>query len=140
MIHVIRAGVIPLYFCIKSKKMKIHIDNQISTKEIKEKFSLTYPFLKLEFFKTAHQEGEGSGKADLINEDASINDIRKPDTEGDFVFTPENTVTELEQGFETKFGIHVQVFRKSKSLWLETTTTDNWSLKEQNETGKEMES
>ena len=41
---------------------------------------------------------------------------------------------------EDQYGIHVQVFRKSKSLWLETTATDNWSLREQNKTGKEMES
>lgn len=120
--------------------MKIHIDNHTTTNEIKEKFSLTYPFLKLEFYKTSHQEGEASGKVDLISEDVSINDIRKPETEGDFVFTPENTVTDLEQGFENKYGIHVQVFRKSRGLWLETTTTDDWTLKEQNETGKDMES
>jgi len=120
--------------------MKIHIDNHTTTKEIKDKFSRTYPFLKLEFYKVSHQEGEASGKADLIGEDLSINDIRKPDTEGDFVFTPENTVTDVEQGFESKYGIHVQVFRKSRGLWLETTTTDDWTLKEQNETGKDMES
>jgi len=120
--------------------MKIHIDNETTTNQIKDKFSRTYPFLKVEFYSKAHGEGEGSAKVDLISEDCSINDIRTKDNEGDFVFTPENTVSDVEQGFENTYGIHVQVFRKSKGIWLETTTTDAWSLKEQNETGKEMES
>ncbi len=60
--------------------------------------------------------------------------------EGDFILTPTSTVSEVEQGFETLFGIHTQVFRKSGRLWLETTSTDSWSLKEQNEVGLDMES
>lgn len=120
--------------------MKIHIDNDTTTTQVKEKFSRTYPFLKLEFYTKAHAEGEASAKIDLIGDELSIGEIRKVNVEGDFVFTPADTVNFVEQGFENKYGIHVQVFRKSKGLWLETTTTDDWSLKEQNETGQEMES
>ena len=120
--------------------MKIHIDKNTTTAQIKEKFSKTYPFLKLEFYKKAHAVGQASPKSDLIEEELPINEIRKPNSEGDFVFTPENTVNDVEQGFEKNYGIHVQVLRKSRGLWLETTATDDWTLKEQNETGKEMES
>ncbi len=120
--------------------MKIHIEDSSTTAEIKEKFSTFYPFLKLEFYTKAHKDNEGSKREDLIAGIKEIKDIRTVHNEGDFIITPSSTVTEVEQGFETLFGVHVQVFRKSGRLWLETTATDSWSLKEQNEVGMDMES
>jgi len=120
--------------------MKIHIEDTTKTEDIKSKFSQYYPYLKLEFFRKSHDEGEASTKGDIFKENEEIGNIRTKHNTGDFEFTPDNTVNELEQGFEEKFGIHVQVFRKSHNLWLETTATDSWTLREQNETGKEMDS
>ncbi|MDP4586726.1 MAG: hypothetical protein NWS86_00980 [Flavobacteriales bacterium] len=37
------------------------------------------------------------------------------------------TVEQVESIFE-KSGMHVQVFRQSGKLWLETTRTDDWAL------------
>ena len=45
---------------------------------------------------------------------------------------------ELEKIFKDQFGLAVQVFRKSGNLWLETTMTDNWTLQQQNNHGKEI--
>lgn len=119
--------------------MKIHIEDSISIEDIKKKFHQVYPYLKLEFFKSSHAEGRASEKNDLVKENTLLKEIRTKHNEGDFVFTPDNTVNDVEQGFETLFGVHAQVFRKSKNLWLETTATDGWSLREQNNTGKEMD-
>ena len=47
-------------------------------------------------------------------------------------------VSELEKLFKDKFKLAVQVFRKSGNLWLETTMTDNWSLLQQNNHGREI--
>ncbi len=120
--------------------MKIHINDSSTTKEIKEKFSRVYPYLKLEFFNKPHGEKEASVKEDLIKGDKTIGEIRTKRNEGDLIIHPTTKAGELEQAFEDKFGIHVQVFRKSGRIWLETTSTDNWTLKEQNEVGMEMES
>jgi len=120
--------------------MKIHIEDSVGTEDLKKKFHQVYPFLKLEFFKASHEEGEASSKSDLIKENVLLKEIRTKHNEGDFIITPDNSVNDVEQGFEELFGIHAQVFRKSKSLWLETTVTDSWTLREQNATGKEMES
>jgi hypothetical protein len=49
-------------------------------------------------------------------------------------------VSELEELFEEVFGLSVQVFRKSGESWLQTTTTDSWTLNQQNLKGKEMSS
>jgi hypothetical protein len=47
-------------------------------------------------------------------------------------------VSELENLFEDKFKLSVQVFRKSGKSWLETTFTDGWSLKKQNQEGLDL--
>lgn len=120
--------------------MKLHIEENSTTNDIKAKFSQYYPFLKLEFFTKPHKEKEASKKDDLIKGEKLISEIRTVSNEGDLIITPQSRVSEVEQGFEDSFGIHVQVFRKSGRLWLETTSTDGWSLKEQNEVGKDMES
>jgi hypothetical protein len=46
-------------------------------------------------------------------------------------------VGELEHAFNVKFGLSAQVFRKSGEIWLQTTTTDTWTLAKQNEVAME---
>lgn len=52
--------------------------------------------------------------------------------------TPLMTVKELENKCEEQFGILVQVYRKSGNVWLETSMTDNWTIKQQNDQGSEI--
>jgi hypothetical protein len=47
-------------------------------------------------------------------------------------------VSELEELFQEVFGLSVQIFRKSGENWLQTTTTDFWTLNQQNNKGKDM--
>ena len=48
------------------------------------------------------------------------------------------TVTEVEDIFRNRFGINVQVLRKSGNIWMEASMTGNWSLAQQNEHGREI--
>jgi hypothetical protein len=36
------------------------------------------------------------------------------------------------------FNLSVQVFRKSAGTWIETSVTDDWTLKQQNDEGKDL--
>lgn len=119
--------------------MKIHINDNISTEEIKAEFSKLYPYLKLEFYTQPHKNKESSNIKDLIKNNKLVSDIKTRQEEGYVNITPSSKVSNVEQDFEIKFGINVQVFRKSGKLWLETTKTDNWTLEKQNEVGKDME-
>jgi hypothetical protein len=49
------------------------------------------------------------------------------------------TVAELERLFVENFGLNAQVFRRSGTLWLQTSATDNWTLAEQNRKGGHSE-
>lgn len=53
-------------------------------------------------------------------------------------FSDQTSVQELEKQMEEGFGLHVQVFRRSGNIWLETTVTDEWTLAFQNEQGQEL--
>ncbi|MFT3826998.1 MAG: hypothetical protein QM731_23945 [Chitinophagaceae bacterium] len=103
--------------------------------EIQQEFSSNYPFLKVEFFRKEppantlrkqlyHLSLKRAAAGNFKSGELEISDIM--------------TVRELEEQFYTRFGLAVQVFRKSGKLWLETTMTDNWTLKQQNDHGEEI--
>lgn len=119
--------------------MKIHIDDSKSIAQIQEEFLNAFKYLKIEFFAKAHAEGESSPKKDLLEGVKLLSEIRTVHNEGDISITKEMTVNEVEQAFEDKFGIHVQLFRKQNESWLMTSTTDDWTLAKQIETAEFME-
>jgi len=118
--------------------MKLHIDDSKTIEEIRNAFTASFEYLKLEFFTKPHEVGEASAKKDMIDENKTLGDIRKKHNEGDIIITADMLVSDVESAFEDKFGIHAQVFRKQNNVWLETTSSDHWTLAKQNETGEFM--
>ena len=116
-------------------KIKIEADRTIS--QIRDEFTGIFPYLKLEFFKGAHEASEPSRKKEMIKTDVSINSISSNRKYGSFQVSPATTVSALEAAMRDEFGLNVQVFRKSGNVWLETTVTDNLTLQSQNALGKE---
>ena len=57
--------------------------------------------------------------------------------ESAFEFTPQMTVGAFEQALRNQYGLSVQVFRKSMSSFIESTSSDSWTLEEQNKKGDE---
>ena len=103
--------------------------------EIQKDFSQAYPYLKIDFYRV---KGNAKYKtAEKLDKSMALYtaDIHR---EGELVLSDTMTVLELERRFREEFGAYVQVSRKSGILWLETTMTDNWSLKQQNDNGREL--
>ena len=50
------------------------------------------------------------------------------------------TVGEFEKIFYEKTSLGVQVFRKSAGIWLQTSSTDSWTLEKQNGKGERSDS
>jgi hypothetical protein len=86
----------------------------------------------------------GSGKKDkyhqLSDTTLKVENITPSMHEGAIQLSDNMTVSNLEDTFSDRFGLQVQVFRKSGNLWLETTKTDAWTLKVQNDHGREISS
>jgi len=120
--------------------MNINLDDRKTLQEIQQEFSGIFPFLKIEFFTRSHGVGKGTEKKYMRSGLDRISDVTNGPNGSVFEIDPEMTVAELERTFDERFGLHVQVFRRSGKLWLETTATDNWTLNYQNEQGRELSS
>jgi hypothetical protein len=118
--------------------MEIEINDNKIINELQEEFNKQFPFLKIEFFSKSHNEGEASDKKLLRNKNKKIGDCRSIRTIGNIIISEKQKVSELESLFQSVYGLSVQVFRKSGKIWLETTSTDNWTLEKQNNEAKEL--
>lgn len=118
--------------------MKIEITDNKTIAALKEEFHAMFPYLKMEVF-IKPQPSNGISAKDMIRySDSTIAQFRTMHNNGYISITPQTTVAELEQTFRKQYGLSVQVFRRSGSVWLETTVTDSWTLQEQNEQGETL--
>lgn len=118
--------------------MTINISEKLQLNDVQKEFNALFPYLKIEFFKKSHGIDKPSPAQKMLTHSIAINEARTSRQEGFLELWPEMTVAELEQSFWTKYGLSVQVFRKSGNLWLETTMTDKWTLSQQNIHGLEI--
>ena len=118
--------------------MKLLITDTMSVRDLQLAFNGLFPFLKLEFFRNRTFLEKMYPFNRLVPPHNTIGQIWKKREEAEIEINEDTRVKELEKDFMDKFGIAMQIFRKSGNLWLETTMTDNWTLKQQNEHGKEI--
>ena len=116
------------------------IKDDKSLKAIKSEFNDHFPHLKIEFFSVKHLEDEASPRTAIYDDNLLLSEIRKNHNEGELSIDGHLKTSTFEQNFSDTFGVSVQVYRKSGSLWLQTITTDSWTLAEQERKGVQMES
>ena len=104
--------------------------------ELQHDFNQAYPFLRVDVIKEINGSNGPIIKQRLTRNTtlAAAGKLK----EGALELNDSMTVGELEKMFRGHFGINVQVSRKSGPVWLETTVTDTWTLKQQNEHGREL--
>ena len=117
--------------------MKLLLSNSKTVAEVQEAFSDLFPHLKIEFFTQPHDDKAASwSKYMIFDKSKPLKEIGLL-KEGVITMTNETITGEFEQFLSVRYGLFVQVFRKSRELWLETTRTDKWTLGEQESKGKE---
>lgn len=117
--------------------MEIKISADTKFNEVQDKFATEFPYLKVEFYKEKYSENEVSTK-DRISSEKLISEQVKSFKPNTIDITSTETVAEVEKEFYEKFGITMQVSRKSGRIWIETSKTDDRTLESQNELGKTM--
>lgn len=115
------------------------ITNQKTLKEVQMEFNEKFPYLKIEFYEGKHETGKPSPVNKQLDASMTIQKARKTNTEGDLNITGQLKVSTLEDRFWEQYGLNVQVFRRSGNLWLQTSTTDHWTLTQQNGKGERSE-
>jgi hypothetical protein len=113
--------------------MKLTIKEGMYIRDIQQEFSENYPFLKIEFFRHKHDMQQLSPKKEKLDP-FTIIPLRDGQTRTlTLDMSAEVTVGEFEKECWEKTGVALQVFRKSRNLWIETSLTDKWTLEKQNE-------
>jgi hypothetical protein len=119
--------------------MQLSIKSERLIADVQQDFSNAYPFLKIEFFRNGLKRQSRYPANLKIGNHARLKDAWVWKKDGGLVRLSDSmTVLELEEVLMDEFGLSVQVFRKSGNVWLETTMTDNWTLKQQNDHGREI--
>lgn len=119
--------------------MEITIDDTSRLCDIQKEFSRHFPYLKLEFFGFQPEQKKIFTRKNLITDTRqTLGDVRHIHRPGHVSINGHLKVSTLEQNFRGNYGIHVQVFRKSGNIWLETTVTDDWTLSKQDRKGGEI--
>jgi hypothetical protein len=107
--------------------MEILINDHLAITELQEKFNQVFPYLKIEILEPPIEKGRSiKGKSTLgkyRNGQSSNENI---------VISSKQKVRELKQLFEKVYGLIVLIFRKIGEIWLETTSTIDWTFEKQN--------
>jgi putative heme iron utilization protein len=120
--------------------MELFIHKHKSAKHIQDEFHECYPFLKIEFLKTAHEN-----KPKFMNHQY-VQDVNEliaalPDGKEIQINIDNNrTLAQVKKDFSDMLGVLTQFFRKSGNVWIETSLTDDWTLERQNKEGELLSS
>jgi hypothetical protein len=109
----------------------IILNNSTRLSDLQDWFFATFEFLKIEFYKNGHQEFEGNQKDELLNSAIELNKLGFNKSEYPFEINETLKVQQVEDKFKNELNLNVQIFRKSGDVWLQTTSTDEWTLLEQ---------
>lgn len=117
--------------------MSINITSQLTIGELKQQFAGTYPHLRLAFYRP-HQSLSFIMLHQELPSHKLLESFRREGMPGRFDINASDKVRTLEQRFREEYQLEVQVIRYSGSNWIMTTTTDEYTLTEQEQLGKEM--
>jgi len=116
--------------------MYLEINDNTSLREIEETFSNYYPYLKIEFFYKSHKKYEASQETDRVDPNTVIRDLKRTHVSGVLEIQPLYRIADVEKEFSERFGLSIQILRKEKDHWEQTTGMDDFTLKDLNEFGR----
>ncbi|MBP9097612.1 MAG: hypothetical protein KBF74_02260 [Ferruginibacter sp.] len=116
--------------------MIIEIDDTKTIEAICKAFSARYPFLKIEFYDKPHQWQEASSANHQLAKTKTVASVRTRHNPGGLEISPGQKTGRIEQEFQKRFGLNIQIFRHHGNSWIQTVGTDEFTLEEQNEIGK----
>lgn len=118
--------------------MKIEVKSDGTLAELQKSFNDKFPYLKIEFFTQPHQKGKATSNKFLVNPSRKLSEFVSDKSAVIVDIDGNMKVSVLEKMFADRYGLYVQVFRRSGKIWLETTATDEWTLDTQNEEGRDF--
>jgi hypothetical protein len=121
-----------------NQTMKLSIKDDLKLAALQAEFHNYFQYLKIEFLKRSHKIGEVTAKNLVYDKNKHVRDCRILHVNEDYFFTEKTTVSDFENTLLKVYGLSIQIFRKSGNVWLETSATDSWTLRQQNDEGAEL--
>ncbi len=121
---------------LKFQLMKLNILQSKTIQDLQGEFAAVYPYLKIEFFESAHKPEQGSMGSVQYPRMMKLGELSPLLNEGNIDINTSVITSQLEQVFQREFGLNAQVFRNMAGTWIQTTSSDYLSLAEQNELGR----
>ena len=114
------------------------INKDWKIKDIQNEFQNKYPFLKLEFYKSRKDASGYNDKFEKLSPFLPVFSMNSEAIPFELFLSEDKKVSDLKQIFKETLGCNILIFRKSGNHWIETSFTEDWTLKQQNEEGKLM--
>jgi len=116
--------------------MKLYVNQSSTLGEIQKDFRDMYPYLKLEFYKRIQTGNRETPSKDRLQANYLPGKINTGRVYAAIDISPQRSASELETDILNTLGVSAQVLRRSGTIWIQTTDTDKWSLRLQNEEGR----
>lgn len=113
--------------------MILHINDNKRIEDLQDRFNECFPYLKLEFYTTPHKWLQQCEKSNLIDSAEFVGDVRKKHCSGLLEIKSWFKTGRVEQDLKELFGLNVQIFRLHKTGWIQTSYSDDLTLKQQSE-------
>ncbi len=113
--------------------MLIEIDDAKTVSDIQDRFSLCFPFLKIEFYDKPHRWHESSSSSNQLGSSMFLGEIRKKHHAGILEIKSWYKTGDVERLFKKLFGLNAQIFRSENNRWKQSTESDNLTSKTQTE-------
>lgn len=113
------------------------IDERISVGDFQKEFNSIFPFLKIELYKPSREQHEevGTKAMSILSPGDKMGSSAKR-----IEISSLTTVAQLKKMLSEKLGINSLIYRKSGSMWIETSLTEDWTLERQNHEAEQMNS
>jgi hypothetical protein len=117
--------------------MKLLIDKETLVEDVKRLFVNNYPFLKIELYKPLQEAKQTHAKKEPLPSNVALSKFFKNINSAVINCGEDITVEALENQFKN-IDLDAEIFRKSGTVWVETSLTDNWTLQQQNAEAEEI--
>lgn len=116
--------------------MHFEINDNTVLADIQRTFKNHYPYLSISFYRKQHKKYESSNVTDRIPLSKKISEIRKTHISTLIEILPTYSVIQVEKEFQERLGLTIQILKKEKDKWEQSTGLDNLSLKDLNILGQ----
>lgn len=113
------------------------IGKQWKLRDIQNAFQNEFPFLKIEFYKPKTKQGSNE-KSEKLNPSLPVITLNSGKVPAEISIMEDKSVSDIKSVLKEILDCNILIYRKSGNHWIETSYTEDWTLKQQNEEGKLM--